>query len=213
MPLIGIRAMSANELRAAVDAFAPEYVNDWDWWLSAPAARRPVVMGKILRRWQATRPQPMRRAMSEAEHSPPYLDDLLADAAQSVRALAGLDVARVAHRSPEQDAALRSLWDDFSRLTATGSASCVGITKAVMLATDGGFGPALDSQVRGRLSLGKPLSSTEWIRALEGAADDIAAFESRQGPVASAVSERFGHLRIGRLYDMALGPRRVAISG
>jgi len=71
MPLIGIRAMSANELRAAVDAFAPEYVNDWDWWLSAPAARRPVVMGKILRRWQATRPQPMRRAMSEAEHSPP----------------------------------------------------------------------------------------------------------------------------------------------
>jgi hypothetical protein len=109
----------------------------------------------------------------------PYLDDLLADAEQSVRALAGLDVARVAHRSPEQDAALRSLWDDFSRLTATGSASCVGITKAVMLATDGGFGPALDSQVRGRLSLGKPLSSTEWIRALEGAADDIAAWHSR----------------------------------
>jgi hypothetical protein len=202
--------MSADQLRAAVDAFAPEYVNDWDWWLTAPPARRPVVMGKILRRWRATRPKPMRRAQVDANHPPPYLDDLLADAEAPVRELADLDVARVAQRSPAQDEALRTLWTGFSRLTAKDVASCVGITKAVMLATDGSFGPALDSEVRGRLRVGKPVTSTEWIRVLEDVADDIEEFEGREGPMSSVVSAPFQHLRIGRLYDMALGPRRIA---
>jgi hypothetical protein len=44
--------------------------------------------------------------------------------------------------------ALRGLWGNFTRLTATGEASCVGITKSILLVTDGRIGPAFDSTVR-----------------------------------------------------------------
>ena len=46
---------------------------------------------------------------------------------------------------------------------ANGTASCVGITKAVMLLTDGRIGPALDSQVRLNLGVAKPINAEEWI--------------------------------------------------
>ena len=39
------------------------------------------------------------------------------------------------------------------------------------------------------------------------ALDNIGAFEVHSGSLIDAVPERFRHLGIGRLYDMALGPR------
>ena len=205
--IVGIRFMSPDDVRAAVEGFSVSYVNDWDWWLTVPTGRRPHVLGQILRRWQATRPLPMRRTRAEATHHAPYLDDLFAAAQAPLGLLGDLTVARIGKRSAAQDAALDNLWDNFSRLTTTAPATCVGITKAVLLVTDGRIGPAFDSQVRERLGLSRPTSSSQWLDNLEGIADDIAAFEASHEPLPMVVPERFRNLAVGRLYDMALGPR------
>lgn len=199
--------MTPDQVRAAVEGFSLDYVNDWSWWLTVPEARRPQVIGQILRRWQATRPQPMRRTQAEATHAAPYLEDLVADAQTPLRALGALDVSRIGVRTGDQEAALHALWADFARLSATGSASCVGITKGVLLVSDGRIGPALDSQVRERLGIARPATSVEWLGVLDAISDDIATFEGRHGRLQDVVPDRFAHLAVGRLYDMALGPR------
>jgi hypothetical protein len=204
-----IRYKTPSEVASALDRFAPRYLRDWDEWLAAPAAARPELFGRILRRWQATRPQAMRRIASEAKHEPPYLDDLFELAASSTGAvgvLGDLTVLDVASRTYQQDKALRGLWDLFSGLTTTESASCVGISKAVLLLTDGRIGPALDSQVRTWLGINRPTTAAAWVGVLEGVGEDIAEFEARNGPLRDVVPPRFAHLASGRLYDMAFGP-------
>jgi hypothetical protein len=202
-----IRAKTPQEVHAAVDGFAVRYVDDWTQWMAAPALTRPELFGRILRRWQATRPLPMRRVRDEANHEAPFLEDLLAAAEDPLRALGGLTVLTVGWRTVEQEEALVELWDVFSRLPTTKVASCVGITKSVLLMTDGRVGPAFDRQVRTRLGIGRPSRPQDWLRILEGIAADIQAFESRHGPLSAAVPQRFANLACGRLYDMALGPR------
>ncbi len=75
----------------------------------------------------------------------------------------GLTVSTVRGRTAIQDATLGGLWRTFADLPSSGVASCVGITKAVMLVSDGRIGPAFDSQVRERLGLPRPTTSREWI--------------------------------------------------
>jgi hypothetical protein len=198
-----------SEVATALDRFAPRYLKDWDEWLAAPTAARPELFGRILRRWQATRPLAMRRIAAEAKHEPPYLDDLFELASSPTGALGvlgDLTVLDVASRTYQQHKALNGLWDLFSGLTTTKSASCVGISKAVLLLTDGRVGPALDSQVRTRLGISPPTTAAAWIGVLEGVGEDIAEFEARNGPLRDAVPPRFAHLAYGRLYDMAFGP-------
>jgi hypothetical protein len=203
----GIRHMTPAQVSEAVSGFASTYVNDWESWLTVPSRQRPVMLGQILRRWQATRPQPMRRERSAATHPAPYLEDLFADAQAPLATLDTLDLSTFRRRTEAQERALRGLWSNFIRLTATGEASCVGITKSILLVTDGRIGPAFDSTVRTRLRLERPRYSTDWIGAVDLIADDLTAFESRYGPLAEAVPERFRRIAVGRLYDMALGPR------
>lgn len=203
----GIRHMTPAQVSQAVSGFASTYVADWESWLATPFEQRPVMLGRILRRWQATRPAPMRREQAAAVHEAPYLEDLFADAQGSIRLLADLDLSSLRRRSAVQEQALRGLWGNFSRLTATGEATCVGITKTILLVTDGRIGPAFDSTVRDRLRIARPAYSSDWIRSLDLISADLKMFESRHGPLAEAVLPRFRHLAVGRLYDMALGPR------
>lgn len=209
-----IRNKTPGEVASALDRFAPRYLRDWDEWLAAPAAARPELFGRILRRWQATRPLAMRRIASEAQHEPPYLDDLFELAASptgAVGILGELTVLDVASRSYQQDKALKALWETFSGLTTSQSASCVGISKAVLLLTDGRIGPALDSQVRTWLGISKPTNAAAWVGVLEGVGEDVAEFEARNGPLRDAVPPHFAHLAYGRLYDMAFGPGASAV--
>jgi hypothetical protein len=204
-----IRLKSPSEVAAALDRFAPRCLKDWNEWLAAPPAARPELFGRILRRWQATRPLTMRRIAAEARHEPPYLDDLFESASSAtgpVSVLGDLTVLDVASRSYQQDKAIRALWDLFSGLTTTRSASCVGITKAVLLLTDGKIGPALDSQVRTALGINPPKTAAAWIGILEGVGEDIAEFEARNRPLPEVVPAPFANLAYGRLYDMAFGP-------
>jgi len=202
-----IRNKTLQQVQNDVNAFAARYVEDWDAWVAGPRDARPQLFGRILRKWQATRPLAMRRLRAEAEHRAPFLDDLLELAAEPLRALAGLTVLTIAHRTRKQHEALTTLWAIFSRLPTSGAASCVGITKAVLLLTDGRIGPAFDSQVRRKLGVGRPATCREWLQTLEDIGEDIAVFESSHGRLTKAVPARFAQLAYGRLYDMALGPR------
>lgn len=207
MSVHAIRRKTPEEFRDAVDGFDARYVADWDAWLRAEPRAKARLFGQILRKWQATRPRKMRRARSEGKHGAPFLEDLLELAADPLERLGDLTVLTVTHRTARQSQALADLWALFSGLTSEGTASCVGITKAVLLVTDGRIGPAFDSNVRRQIGAGRTETCAAWLEVLEDVAEDIAAFEARNGPLDKAVSPPFAHLAYGRLYDMALGPR------
>ena len=149
----------------------------------------------------------MRRAQADANHAAPYLDDLLNAASGPVGSLEELSLPWIVLRSRAQSAALNELWSIFGDLSLTERASCVGISKAVLLATNGRIEPALDSQVRGRLGIAAPTTAIQWIGVLEDVASDIVAFEKRHGPLQKLAPEHLRHLDYGRLYDMVFGPQ------
>jgi GrpB-like predicted nucleotidyltransferase (UPF0157 family)/mannose-6-phosphate isomerase-like protein (cupin superfamily) len=149
----------------------------------------------------------MRRPRAEASHEPPFIEDLLDAAAPHLETLSDLTVADLATASPQQIEALHSLWAVFSKLPQRGSASCVGITKAILLVTYGRIGPAFDSIVRKKLGLKRHVkSSQEWIDVLRTVSEDIRAFEKRHGKLTGIVPESIAKYHVGRLYDMVLGP-------
>src|SRR6478752_6479402 len=69
MPIELIRNKKPQQIHDDVDVFAPRYVKDWDVWLATHGDGRLQVFGRILRKWQATRPRPMRRSRLEAASS------------------------------------------------------------------------------------------------------------------------------------------------
>lgn len=203
-----LAAMNPLQVRESLSSFSPSYVVDWDRWLEAPPERRTALFAAILRRWQATRPLPMRRPRAEADHEPPHIEDLLERAGPHLRTIGDLGVTDLGRATGGQIDALHGLWATFSQLPQTGTASCVGITKAVLLLTDGRIGPAFDSTVRTKLGLKRHLrSSGEWVEALRRVGRDIDAFELRHGCLASNVPDHFSRYHAGRIYDMVLGPK------
>lgn len=202
-----IRSWTAGDFAAAVDTFADQYKRDFESWLATNGEGRPAELGRILRRWQATRGRVMRRTRLERRHKPPFLDDFLAEApAQMIETLT---TTTIRSRTAAQEEVLRRLWATFGRLPVNERerAKAVGITKAVMLVTDGRIGPGLDSNVRKAMRVAEPTNANQWIEILDGVAGDIDAFTARNGPLSACVRPGYRHLADGRLYDMALGPR------
>ena len=207
MPVHVLKHKSPHEVRQDVAGFAPRYAIDWTGWVATPLGAKPELLGRILRKWQATRPLAMRRVRAEARHQPPFLEELFENARIEVDRLGDLSLMRIGSRSPAQEVALHALWQIFLRLPVTGEASCVGITKAVLLMTDGRIGPAFDSTVRDKISVRRMSTLSDWITLLEHVGEDIDAFQSEHGLLTKAVPSQFADLPYGRLYDMALGRR------
>ncbi len=212
--MTGISRDSVAEFQQRVVTFRPSYVADWDGWLTTAAQGRAVSLGRILRKWQACRPNTMRRDAVAATHAPPYLDDLLACAAPHVEVLSTFDIADpLALENRANISALESLWSVFERLSYKGRArnglsGAVGISKAVMLVTDGKVGPAFDSEVRRALKLGPINDVLAWRSALHTVSEDIQMFQLKTGVAFSAAKPpKLKSLENGRVYDMALGPR------
>jgi hypothetical protein len=206
-----VRRMTLRDVRANVRGFAPRYTRDWDEWLATSSDDRAEPFGRILGGWHATRGSgEMRHIRARGGHEPPFIEDLLEAAAEPLRTLGDLTVMAVTHRTPDQSLALCNLWRGFSGLTTTGRASCVGITKAVLLLTNGRIGPALDSTVMKSVGVSPPSTCQDWLSVLEAVSEDISAFETIHGPLSKAVPAGFAHLEYGRLYDMILGPRAAA---
>jgi hypothetical protein len=215
MPHIAfLTQMSPDEVRVAITQFSKKYKDDWKQWTNRyqssllPESLIASEFGSVLRKWQAARPRPMRRPRREAIHAPPYLEDLLTEAWPHLKDIGNLSVREINTAAPQQINALLALWDIFRNLTSQGKATCVGITKSVLLLTEGRIGPAFDSTVRYRLRIGQPLNGKAWIEDLCSISDDISLFETRNGVrIESLVPTEWAPINVGRVYDMVAGPR------
>lgn len=198
-----LQRLSPNEVAARVARVHAAYGAEWDAWVAVSADARVEAFGRMLRRWQATRPYPMRRCRAEALHDAPYLDDLYREALEALAALGRFDVVAARRVTSRHRAALESLWTIFEGLPVTGRASCVGITKAVMFLTNGRIGPGLDSHVRRNAAIPRPSSPSEWVETVAAVTADVAAFEARWGVAfRDVVPPHCRHVGGGRLYDM-----------
>lgn len=205
-----------GDVRTLLAGFSQRYVTDWDLWSTAAAAggqRKVITLREILRRWQATRVHVkgriMRRPKWQARHEPPYLDDLVGLAEVQLAGLGQLSVRDLADASDAAVLPLIGLWDIFVHLTTLDDASCVGISKAVMLLSDGRFGPALDRIAKKNLHIrAAPAMARDWIGCLRCVSEDIRAFEARHRLVLESLlpvpSPNVGG---GHIYDMLVGPR------
>jgi len=208
----GIADITADEFQNRVNRFAARYVDDWNCWLNTQLDVRPRQLGVVLRRWQACRPNRMRRTRAENQHDFPYLEDLIKQAARYLQVLHDFNIRDITSFSNQNCLALMELWMIFENLSyhgrvRNGLAGVVGISKAVLLLTDGRVGPAFDSEVRGHLQTGDITNANDWIQGLQVVSQDIQAFEqNNQTSIQQAAPPIHAGLNVGRIYDMALGP-------
>ena len=214
MPVVS--NLTVNQLRQRILAFDRSYVDDWNTWLRIQRnySLNDVAMefGRVLRKWQACRPNTMRRCRSEAVHKAPYLEDLLLKSRDASSGLSSFELCHADAINDDTEDALLELWNIFRDLSYSGRsrnglAGVVGISKAVLLLTEGRVGPAFDSEVRAKLGTGDILTGKNWIMNLRNVAEDIGQFERlNQCTLREAVPNEFNGLHYGRLYDMILGP-------
>lgn len=197
---------TADDLRAALDRFNPKYIADWQRWMETPADERPEAFVRTMGRWQATRPYSMRRLRRRrAEHEPPYIEDLIEEGARLLSAFDGFRLGENRLGSSHRRA-LAQVWQVFRRLRQNDQGSCVAISKAVLLLTEGQVGPALDKTVRQALGVSHVTDAGAWADLLSDVSLDVLTFEAKHGRLQDVVQPHFRHLASGRIYDMALGP-------
>ena len=208
----GIANITVQEFQARVRRFDRSYVNDWNTWIAAGDNNRAAQFGAVLRRWQACRPNRMRRTQADRRHAAPYLEDLIAQSSKFVGALQNFDIRVSSSFTNQTKESLENLWEVFRHLcyhgrARNGLAGVVGISKSVILLTEGRVGPAFDSKVRGHLEIRALQNAGQWINALRTVSEDIQAFEGRNRcTLQGAMPSEFARLHGGRIYDMALGP-------
>ena len=211
----GIGNLTIGQLRQRILVFDRSYLDDWNAWLDVRRNQPSNIaseFGRVLRRWQACRPNRMRRCRVDANHEPPYLEDLLSQSHEALTHFDGFKLCNAGAIDQEIERTLTQLWKIFQYLPFSGRArnglaGVVGISKAVLLLTEGRIGPAFDSEVRRKLRTGDILTPEAWVANLRNVAADIAEFErSNQCVLCEAVPKEFAHLHYGRLYDMILGP-------
>ena len=208
--MAGIAGLTVQQFQDKIMGFYQTYVQDWNSWCQALRTQQNVasMFGQILRRWQACRPNRMRRGQNEAQHDSPFLENLIVQSNQHIHALHNFDIRRQAAFNREVRLALEELWDIFQNLCyGPAQKGVVAISKSVLLLTEGRVGPAFDSNVQRHLLL-KPLNAHQWFFSLQEVSKDILAFEaSNRCTLQEATPHEFAGLHSGRIYDMALGPR------
>ncbi|MGA8571777.1 MAG: hypothetical protein ACLP7A_11515 [Desulfobaccales bacterium] len=213
----GIAGLTVEQFQDKIKHFDQAYVRDWNAWCQALKAQQNVAskFGEILRSWQACRPNRMRRTQQEAQHDPPFLENLIMQSNRYIEALQSFDIRGHAALNDEACRALEQLWNIFQNLSyhgraRNGLAGIVGISKAVLLLTEGRVGPAFDSKVRGHLQILNLLNAQQWIDSLQIVSEDILAFEAaNQCTLQEAAPQAFADLHSGRIYDMALWSSRI----
>jgi hypothetical protein len=211
----GITDLTIEEFQAKINRFEQSYVEDWNAWIEVLNNKPNEVakeFGRILRKWQACRPNSMRRIADEAEHGAPFLEDLINQASEPLRVICAIEMQSENVITDEVTAAIYNMWYIFELLSYQGRArngltGIVGISKAVLLLTEGRIGPAFDSQVSKKLQVGKINSAEEWVRRLKQVARDISVFEQQNNcRLNEAAPGEHSMVHYGRLYDMTFGP-------
>jgi hypothetical protein len=207
-----ISELTVEGFQQKILRFDRKYVDDWNRWLQVKAENRSEQFGSILRNWQACRPNKMRQTSAANLHEAPYIDDLMEQASHSISALAAFELNDFSKFSEDIFKHISVLWDIFENLSYTGKArkgkaGAVGISKAVLLLSDGHIGPAFDSEVRTHLGIKEITNAKQWFKAIQIVAQDIQSFEAKNNTtIKNSAPEEFKGLNIGRIYDMALGP-------
>jgi hypothetical protein len=207
----GIADASVAQLKKRVERFNRKYVDQWDAWVKTAPKARPAQLKWTLGKWQACRPNRLRSAK--------YIEQLLHQARSHVRALRAFDISRPMSFTAKARNAILALWPLFEKLSYPppkqpggrkpprgGRAGVVGISKAAMLVTDGRLGPAFDSKVREQLGVRTIRNADEWLCAIEKASRDVVCFMKKRKTTLQKASGRTLHS--GRIYDMALGPKK-----
>jgi hypothetical protein len=213
----GIRNLSIQQFQERLNRFDTSYVIDWNEWIDSfnnnyNYNEVAYIFGMILRRWQACRPNSMRRSQNENDHEPPYLEHLLNRSSTFVDNLVAFDLRNKNSFCDDSEHSIKQLWNIFTDLSYSGKArngkaGVVGISKAVLLLTKGRVGPAFDSKVRQNLSIKAINNAQQWINALKYVTEDIMSFEQKNNcSIYDATPNKYSSLHVGRIYDMALGP-------
>ncbi len=208
--MTGISDITVQEFQDRINSFNSKYVNDWDSWISGNCDA--AQFGSILRKWQACRPNRMRREQTQDLHDKPYLEDLINSSHPYLPQLQSFDIRCEASITSQACESLGQLWNVFTELSyhgraRGGQAGIVGISKATLLLTQGRVGPAFDSTVRKNLGLSDIENAKQWIEALRFVSQDIEKFEKKNGTtLQNAAPLLHNKLPSGRIYDMALGP-------
>jgi hypothetical protein len=184
-------------------------VKRWKRWCKTCASygiespRAVACWGATRRAWHAGRPKPLRRPRAEADHNPPYLEDIHQQALVHIRTLGNVSLRTIDSLSPAQEHVLEELWQVLLNITYQGPASCVGISKAAMLLSEGRIGPAFDSRVRKQLNLARAKTPRDWLKKLRAIRADLMAFEDRyQVALEDLAPVEVGPLAVGRAYDV-----------
>ncbi len=205
---------SINQFCNRLNQFNIAYVGDFEEWLNRTEEMEVELFGKILRRWQACRPNRMRRSENDPKRQNihPFLEDLLLASKEHISTLESFSVEDPNSYNDRNIKAIKYLWTIFSNLSyqghaRNGAAGLVGISKAVLLLTDGRVGPAFDTNVKQAIGL-YPKNEDEWILALKFVTEDITIFKTNNKitSLQEIVSERYQNHHSGRIYDMAVWP-------
>jgi len=206
-----MRTLTTSQIFERLQAFNPRYVRDWTDWLRVSAFcdfQAPFItletaqeFKRILGKWQACRPKALRGAEQ--------LRRTLASAAEPLTLMGSANLRCFqAPTQPLKDA-ICGLWRVFEDgLCVDGKATEVGITKAILLVTEGRIGPAFDSSVKMKLNAHYVSGPSTYLRALAEVAGELAAFETRERQAIEDIALKDGRpADVGRVVDMVPGPR------
>ena len=148
--MTGIGDLTPDQIRQRLLSFNPSYVDDWNQWLtvrhSYPLDHAAPEFARTIRKWNACRPNPVRRCRDEDAHGSPYIDDLFNHGIEVCFVLQNFDLRQTDSINDNTTKALCQLWKIFKDLSyrGTGRKNCrngkagvVGISKAVLLLTEG----------------------------------------------------------------------------
>jgi hypothetical protein len=211
-----LKYLNRQKVEKMIEQYSQKYIQDWNDWLSVKnnlPKYIPAKFSRILGKWQACRPNRMRGTKNEGFHDPPFLEDLIEQATIPLAAIHQVEMRSDNIFNREIKGALNQLWEIFKRLSYSGKArnglaGIVGISKAVLLLTEGRIGPAFDSKVRENLNIREINDPISWIIELKKVAEDIEAFERKNNCLLTdAAPSVHSKEHFGRLYDMIFGPR------
>ncbi|MGR2927818.1 hypothetical protein [Acidithiobacillus ferriphilus] len=203
---LGLKKISTiEEFIASVRGFKSSYADDWALWIKPTGddvARRKDIFIGIMRGWSACRPAKANSEFSDREFE--YLQE-------KGRELEGLYLRRIG-QNDDIFTKLEELFKAINGICKNKSINMMVASKAIMLVTEGSIGPAFDSNIMKNLGYkyNYDKSFQMWENMLRYVADDLIGFQKRfkVDDIYELLPDDLRSIKLGRLYDMALGPRQ-----
>jgi len=206
-----LRTLTTEQLKDSLRGFNRRFHRDWTCWvaesqhgLTAPAT--VSLFQATLKSWNPCRGPKggVRRSVGSAiECTLPHL-----------RALSGVSLRSFVDPSPQQCERILQLWNVLNpSICCNTDAGGVGVSKAIMLLTNGEIGPALDGNVRGAFGMSIINSADDLVRAYSAIATDLRDFEDWNDITVEDLARQVypsDCIAVGRIVDMIGGPRERA---